>query len=488
MYIESFTVSIIFEKPLSGLERTASPVFDDVAGNLFLNSIDMPKSDKYYAGHYIVITPSLFLTELEPLLIHRRQMGYIVDCYTLESIGINVTKEILLAFLHEKYAESVPSPDILLLVGDIDIPMAPGIPDYSWYEGFTRYGSDNRYGMWDTDDYIPDILVARMSVDSESELATLVKKTLVYETNPLAGGSSWLRKGLCAASYLHALSPPLNTLWVRELMMRNGYTGCDTLFDRSGYSVPTSQVVSSINSGVSYITYRGWGNATGWWEPEFKVSHIHSLSNAPFYPVMATVVCGTNDFINLSDPCFGEAFIRAGSRENPKGGVASWGPSDVDTHTKFNNPLNTGFFTAIFSYGMNLVTQAALFGRLNEWLYLPFERETSVAHYFYVYNTLSDPGLLMWSTVPDSIRFVSCPDTAFRWGGIYEVSVSPARSGINICMLRDGAEKGAFGITDETGTAQLFLTSAKRDAPYGMKKSIPAKRQSRQQGLLQQQA
>jgi len=53
------------------------------------------------------------------------------------------------------------------------------------------------------------------------------------------------------------------------------------------------------------------------------------------YPIMTSMVCGTGDYNDPTDICFGEAWIRG----NDYGGSAFVGNSNHDAHTRFTNAL-----------------------------------------------------------------------------------------------------------------------------------------------------
>ncbi len=457
---DEITVRVSFQQPMNYAEiYMDSPIYDDVLDNIFLNHIDIPRHYDDCPGHYVVLCPEFAADAVRPLVDYRRQMGFKVDFNLLEDIGTNPSKDDINDFLKDKYETLSPKPDLVMLIGDEDFPDGGGLPDYSWIEpGRTPFASDNTYALFDDEDYIPDVLLGRLTIDTEVQLQTLVAKMMTYEKEPLIEGSEWLERAMMVASYLHATTPPQSALWVRELMMRSGFTDIDTLFDRMGMRITTAQVANGFNSGISWIDYRGWGASTGWWEPEFKIPDVYALDNSPHYPIVATVVCGTADFRSLTDPSFAEVLLHAGTPTNPKGASAVFGPSDHDTHTRYNNPINTGFFEAPFGYGMTLIGQAALFAKLNQWLYLPHERDSTVAHYFYVYNTLADPALAMWIGVPEVLS-ADTPDTLVRSGETFTVSVTPAISGVSVCLYKSGDTLQAYAITDETGTAVLRLNA-----------------------------
>ncbi|MFH1862149.1 MAG: C25 family cysteine peptidase, partial [bacterium] len=126
-------------------------------------------------------------------------------------------------------------------------------------------------------------------------------------------------------------------------------------------------------------------------------------------PVIVSIVCKTGDFGNLiTEPCFGETWIRTGTPANLKGGVAFYGPSDLHTNTKWNNALYAGFFEGLLEENLYRIGQAVVRSKFE--LYYGFPENTGTGDYsefyFHVYNILGDPELAIWTDTPDTITLI----------------------------------------------------------------------------------
>jgi len=193
------------------------------------------------------------------------------------------------------------------------------------------------------DDYFPEMLVGRFSIDSMIELITMMNKVITYEKNPYMEDPTWLTRALLIAGN-YSTTPPIPstpvtvTQWLRDKMYDYGYTHIDEIYYPPVQDA-SSQASASINNGVGFISYRGWGDANGWHYPEFHSEDVLELSNGELLPVITSIVCNTGDFANSVDPCFGETWLRSGWPSLPSGAVAFVGPSDLHTNTKYNNSL-----------------------------------------------------------------------------------------------------------------------------------------------------
>jgi hypothetical protein len=176
----------------------------------------------------------------------------------------------------------------------------------------------------------------------------------------------------------------------------------DTIF-YPPYVAP-NPVGSTIDAGVGIVNYRGWGAAQGWHYPEFYVDDINALSNGNALPIMTSCVCGVGNWESWGyDPCFVEAWIRAGTPGDLKGGPVAYGPSDFNTHTRWNNAVGSGLYQGILYEGLEHFGQAALRSKFEVWKWFVDERGADdwVDYYYNVYNIVGDPELWMRLEAPD---------------------------------------------------------------------------------------
>lgn len=309
-------------------------------------------------GSYVVITIDAFEDTLAPLITQRDGQGWtsrvarVDDIYNQFSWGIATPYAItdFLKFASENWA--VP-PKAVLLAGE-------GTYDYKDYLGSgeqivpthfaaSPYGlvaSDNRLADWAGDDGIPEVALGRFAVDNTNDLATLVSKTIAYdsssglsETNVVLladdeddGGDF---EGSCESTVSYYPSViNIDKLYYRE----------------SAY--PTAAAIRSdllpiLNSDCSVLTYFGHGTSTQLGNEGFlKVADLSSLTNANALTALLCMTCVANDFSVPDYDYFGQEFVL-----DPDGGaILCWAPSGLSLNI-YATVLNRYWLTAAFEPG-----------------------------------------------------------------------------------------------------------------------------------------
>lgn len=329
-------------------------------------------------------------------------------------------------------------PDYILLVGDVDSPYT--LP--SFYISSANDVTDLPYTLLEGDDYFPEMLIGRLSVDSPVELMTMVDKILTYEKTPYMDDTSWFKSALLLAGN-YASSPPIPitpvevTKWLRDKMLNYGYTNIVEIYYPPNHYAQT-EIVAAIYDGVGFVTYRGWGDAHGWHYPHFKREDIDDLNNGPQLPVITSIVCNTGDFANSVDPCFGEQWLRIGFPNYPRGAVAFVGPSDLHTSTRYNNAIFSGFYAGLLDEDIFTFGTAVLRGKLELFNNFPLNQDPGgeVEFYFHIYNILGDPSLTMWTTVPEVINY-DLPDEISIGTNYLEIYLPEFEGGIATAIKED---------------------------------------------------
>jgi hypothetical protein len=424
-----------------------SEAFEPLYESIVLNYEQLPRT-AVQRGTYLIIAHDSFLPGLIDLTEWRDQSGYQTEVVPLSMIGANPSNQEIKDYIQAYYETNDPAPDYVLLVGD-----TWGAWGFfpSWHvnnEIGTPCVGDHRYEELEGDDYLPDVLIGRFSIDTVTEAIVASLKVLSYERDCDAGNDEWYEKALMVAGNTggtHVTSPRQTTLRVREMMLDYGYAQVDTIY----YPPVTSPVPidAAINAGVGFVNYRGWAAAQGWHYPEFYVDNINALSNGKMLPVMTSVVCGTGDFDSWGfDPAFCEAWIRSGSPGELRGGPAIIAASDVTTHTKWNNAMDIGIYDGIFKEGLTTVGQAHVRGKLeilrNFPLYAEPEEQFGVRYYFDIYSVVGEPGLRLRTKAPGGFT-VSHDATVPLGKNVITVGVEDAaRGGVvpgaEVVVLKEG--------------------------------------------------
>jgi len=461
-----------------------SAVFEPFYESIVLNYDELPRAETR-RGSYLVISNDSFAAAAEPLVEWKNQRGVETMLVTLSEIDPTPSAADIHAYIQTAYSTWDNPPDYVLLVGDAASGGYGTLP--TWYHDGNP--ADHPYSELEGSDYLPEVIVGRIPTDSPSETAVAVMKVLEYERDCGAADQGWYERGLAVAGNYGASPPPvtprLTTLRVREMMFDYGYSQVDTVY----YPPVTTggPITDAIDAGVGVVNYRGWGGATGWYYPEFLVADINNLSNGTMLPIMTSCVCGTGNFDGYTDPAFGEAWIRAGSPGDLKGGPAFYGPSEFWTHTKWNNAVDGGFYDAMLLDEVDSFGQAALASKLclieNYPQYTPpdslDEWQQNVDFYFNVYNVLGDPELQLRTRTPES--FVVSHETGVALGcNTLTVSATDASGapvpGAEVAVWQedvlhevralDGAKSVRMPIAEAEAGDVLVTVSARGYKPY----------------------
>lgn len=335
----------------------------------------------------------------------KRSLGY--DVFVLNRADIGSSLQEIRDAIHTHYTEH--QADYLLLLGDTVGNFSIPTNFYPSPEYAENDADDFYYTLLEGDDYFPEMLVGRFSFTDIMEFIVMTTKTVSYEQEPFMADTSWMTRALViAGNYaegnLRPTTPVWMSRWLRERLLDYGYAEVDTVFYPPSYP-GTSMITQSINDGVQFISYRGWGDANGWHYPSFHIPDLNSTFNSSKMPIVYSIVCNTGDFANSVNPSFGEKWMRMGTTASLGGCVAFVGPSDLHTKTRLNNTISSGAYRSIMDWDVRGFGTSVLMGKMELYKNFPNDLEPGqyVPFYFHVYNILSDPSMNMWSLVPNVI-------------------------------------------------------------------------------------
>ena len=350
--IETGTESAAFVPPRRS--RAFEPFYRSLVVNY--EALDRDMID-YQRPSILYVLPnnigSLFGT-IEVLMDWKRRVGYEVN-YISSSNVVNNTNN-LKNYIEDAY-ETWDNPPVYVTIvadaeGSYDVP--------TWYENWSGYNGegDHPYSTLEGNDLLPEVLIGRMSFDSQSHLQTVVSKTLNYESTPYMGENWFERACLVGDPSSSGISCIITKENIREMMELYGFEDVRTVYSGSF----ASQMQSNLSDGLAFFNYRGYYGVSG-----FGSSNVNGTTNGFMLPIATVITCGTGSFGN--GEALSEAFIRAGTASNPKGAVACVGTATLGTHTMFNNIVDMGLGTILGTkYGTNhmivLFLHAIVFGLL----------------------------------------------------------------------------------------------------------------------------
>lgn len=428
-------------------------------------------------GSYLVILPESFELYSQDLIDWRRMQGHRVVVEYMEDIGQTMPE--LKMYLQAAYDTWEYPPDYVLLLADENQGFLNGIPT-DFYNDYAQIASDHTYTALDGDDYLSDILLGRLSVHTPQEVYNVVRKIVNYESDPEMDDPNWFERGLMVGggSPRFVVSTIETKNWVRREMLQYGYTQVDTVYDWVFNPSPSDareNITNSVNNGVGIINYRGWANFIRWNNPGYDLVDVEGLDNGNKLPVVFSIVCGTGGYAYRGvdyDYCFGEAWLRAGSANNPAGAVGFFGSSYINTHTKWNNPMDGGIFEGLFHRDMYELGEVVLWGKMVQYLSFPGEPaavdceectgdrcyEHCISFYHHSYNLLGDPAMPIWTKTPQTMT-VNHPSTVPLGQNFVEIDTDIPNAWVALTRYTEAgeAEIHSTAYTCDDGNAMLYL-------------------------------
>jgi hypothetical protein len=362
-------------------------------------------------GTYLILTTDEYAASAQPLADWKKAKGFRTQVVTTSTAGATATD--IRDYIRDLYATAEYPPEYLTIIGDVD-----DVPPFT----FSGNVTDHPYSLMDDDDWMADLMVGRLSVESVYEAQVLVNKSVDYERNPYQADPDWFSEYLLVAGNYSSGTPVTTVKWCGEQLesigFNNGYEATETWYDGLGgvffppffgANPSVDLILNSIDLGVSMVAYRGWAyGPRGWEPPHFTTEHIPLVNNGGMLPVVMSFVCLNGDF-SFSEPCFGEVWTRQGTPENPKGAIAFIGNGEHWSHTRYNDAMAISFFERITDPGINTLGDLMIAGKSRFLDYFPHELdfatfgEESVEFYTHIYSLLGDPELNFWKQNPTAM-------------------------------------------------------------------------------------
>ena len=287
-------------------------------------STELPKG----IYQYVIIAPSSWLSDLDEFIAMKEDQGLKVFPATLEWIKQTYEGKDLACKIREFIKDAFNKWQIryVLLVGGHKI-----IPsryttvylreNYSiitdfYYMALDGTWNDNngvyaRQTKFPEADWLPDLVVGRLPVDTVNELKIVIQKILRYEKDPPIG--DWMNRLVIIKGedtwYVNKFDNfPSNMNRIRLIYGEN--------------LTSAEQVVSQLNIGESIVWVWAHGCARDYWLGTgagcFTYEHASSLSNDEKLPVIFADSCWTADF-EYGDECIAVRMLK-----NPHGGAIAY--------------------------------------------------------------------------------------------------------------------------------------------------------------------
>jgi len=383
---------------------------------------------------YLVISHNNFVNAVKPLVEWKTKKGVLAKCVPLSVTGSTPTQ--IKSYIQNAYNTWNPRPEFVLLVGSPDL-----LP--------SNNQTDDYYADM-TGSYQIELCIGRFHCATLAQCSLMVAKSIGYEKSETMHDSTWFVKG---ATIVREDNPPdayyqADCRYIRTLWLGAGYTHVDSFLSTQGHN--QNDVINAINNGRAFVVYRGQA-VSYWWSP-FNVDP-NSTNNGYKLPIVVSGTCATMT-LDPGENMLGDAFVRAGTVQNPKGAVAFFGTTVVSgSCSQYRSAVTKGFFRALYQDSIFTLGGAAKRGKFIMDSLLPNQT------YYKEWNLLGDPELNVWTKKPQKLT-VNHDTLVFlqptNFSVLVTTSGNPVRNAL-VCVLQDSTVY-SYGYTDNNGMVTLSFT------------------------------
>ncbi len=402
-----------------------------------------------YIGSVQVISNNSALMQMTDWIEWKRQKGYKLE-YITESM-VSWTASDIKAELQTRWDSSEYKFDWVVVIGD----------DLGAY--FTPPGQgygDHNYITLAGDDEFPEAGVGRISIVTLQEMNAYQNKVLSYERDPYMVETDWYKQGVVGAgSAITGISTVYLGRYARHAMLDIGYTQVDTAwFTQGSSSWVNNQNEQSVENGVSFFSYRGYAG-TG-----MSNATISNLTNYFMLPMVLTITCNEGNWTG-GDTGKNEAWMRAGTVNEPAGGIGCIATATPNTNTRCNNALAGGAISSNIILRNKEMGGTIFWSKVNLYnCFYPWETD-NVLGFSQWTNLMGDPTVWLWTDIPQPLQVQHPASIKYGRNG-YEVIVTDdlgnPEADAWVCLYKNNAQDDtvAFGITDAAGRIVLDVPFA----------------------------
>lgn len=414
-------------------------------------------------GHDLMlcIMPDEFYTSFQVYADWKKQSGIDVHVTKFFEIGGNTNNpDVIKAYIANAYHTWDVPPTYVLIVGDDGVfpKKIVTYPDYS-------FPNEDYFVEIDGNDYFPEMMIGRFTNQGDYRMQVMINKFMLYEKTPNILSTAWFKKGTVCSNNMYESQKDTKRYAAFMMTQYGRFTSVDTLMsDGSGWgydcTVDLEDVISAINEGRSFLNYRGEGWSDGWQAScyNFTTSDVSALNNGEHFTFVTSIGCGVAMFDTWgANNCFGEEWVEQGSLVAPKGGVAFVGPTS-NTHTTYNNKIDKGIYTGMFTEGLETPGQALLRGKF--YMYNVYGGDYYTEYHYKIYCILGDPSIHIWKDVPLLVN-VEHPDSILVGPHQVEITVTFSTTGLpapNAQVTLSGDNIFTTGYCDDQGKVYLNIT------------------------------
>ena len=365
---------------------------------------------------YLIISHADFMPALAPLLALRQSQGLTSIAVDVQAIydqfgNGRLTPEAIRSYLSQLYQSEALT--YVLLVGDGTSDPKRYLADskITWLPPYLadadpwigEVAADNRYVAVDGDDFLPDMLIGRLPVNTLAEAQTVINKITAYETKPFLG--DWngrftlVSDNTDAAGNFAAHSANLQQTYVSAPWQANSIAYNPPANTETAVKAAIQQ---SWQTSQGLLMYTGHSSIHQWGaERFFHLDDVAGLNNGARLPVVLEMTCFTASFQQPFWDTLDEALLRHADG----GAVAVWGATGLGVGTG-HDALASGFLAELMSDAEVRLGTAVLAGKIHLLTNQPINQDL-----LDTYTLLGDPATLyntdFWPGIPNYLPIIS---------------------------------------------------------------------------------
>lgn len=321
--IVNITYSLSPTKVLSTYAQ--ADIWEDFYEHFFQNYTGSPiKSGS--SGRYLMLVPKQYDEKIQPFVIYKQTLGYEVDKCIIEPY--EATSSSVMQIIQNKYDNNETRPDFILIIGDYE-----DIPSYSGDRSAEDEDdpiTDVPYAFLQGDDLMVDAFIGRWPIHNDTELQTIINKTIFSEINL----HLWKKKAILLAG-------DDDNYFMRMAFQNTLDDLASTSFPDNGYycqrlNQPTeNDAMTALDNNPVLFIYSGHGSFFSIGpvkNPNFSINNSFiQNSSHELYPMLFVFACKTGNFAANNNYSIAEHWI---CNEN---GAATYFGSSVSTITNSDN-------------------------------------------------------------------------------------------------------------------------------------------------------
>ncbi|OQA06986.1 MAG: Gingipain R2 precursor [bacterium ADurb.Bin374] len=428
------------------------PIYRSVFANFDKAATRLPRLEEN--GRLLVITADAFADAMGPFVAWKKKCGLDVALVKMSEVGKTAVD--IKNYIQADYNKGGLTH--IMLVGDAEqVPTLKGVKENA--------DSDPCYTKLAGDDHVPDCIISRLSATTPEAVAYQVAKFVNYEQFPSTGAdAAWYNKAMGIASNQGNPTDFVRAGWIRDALLKWLFKSVDEIYDPKATK---AMVAAGINEGRSLINYIGHGSNTTWVTTGFGNADCGALKNGWKLPVIWSVACVNGNFVGKE--CFAEAFMKAGTIEDPKGAAAIFAastnmewvpPCDVQKEINDNYTVNE-LYKTVGGLAFNGVMKGLeIYGT---------DPKKSGVMMFEQWHLFGDGTMLARFKAPTAVTVaVETAKAEERINLTAKVTDAEGKpvSNARVTFYTERVENAQVGTTNEQGIANLSMPLVRNDGGY----------------------